>query len=62
MGVLAAILHIGNLKFGKDEKIEDAVKIDNIPGLFFASVLYFVARIPNAELIPFSFLSHGTGV
>ena len=27
--VLAAILHIGNIKFEKDDKLEDAVKISN---------------------------------
>ena len=27
--VLAAILHIGNIKFEKDDKIEDAVTIGN---------------------------------
>jgi len=29
INVLAAILHIGNIKFEKDDKVEDAVKIGN---------------------------------
>jgi len=32
LAVLAAILHIGNLKFAPDEKIEDTVRVENLPG------------------------------